>query len=128
MDFYTEDHEEVRRRKRLIKFIKVGVKLLIAGLLFICWKNILPAYSYYLQLASFAGGIWITYKELRENNFLTMIFSLAGTIYLNPLYPIYFNETMQSIMLLILSIGFFISSIVDIIKPEPDHESSKFGG
>jgi hypothetical protein len=73
-------------------------------------------------LVSFIACAWITYKELRANNFITMIFSLTATVLFNPLYPIYFNVQTQYIMYLILAIGFLASAIFDLLKPQPNHE------
>jgi hypothetical protein len=101
---------------------KAIIKILIAAMLFACWKGLLPDHFQQMQLACFVGFAWITYKELRGNNYLTMIFSLAGAILLNPLYPIGFNTSFQYGIYLTLAIGFVISPIVDLLKPPQNHE------
>lgn len=84
-------------------------------------------YSDIFLKVSFISCIWVTYQELRQNNFITMVFAGSCAVYLNPFYPIHLNETTQTIMYLIFSVGFFLSTIVDFFKGEPNHESSKFG-
>ena len=122
----TDTEDDIHQDKLYIKIIKVIVKLIIAFMLYACWSNHLPDYFNTMLLASFVGAAWVTYKELQANNFITMIFSLTGTIFLNPLYPLYFNAGMQYTVYLILVIGFSASAIFDLFKPRPNHEKTNF--
>jgi hypothetical protein len=121
----TEDHRE--QLSVSMKIVKIITKVIIAAMLYACWASLLTKYFNLFLLFSFAGFVWITYKELRLNNLITMIFSLMGTVLLNPLYPMYFNEGMQYAVYLILAIGLLGSAVFDLFKSSPDYENTKFG-
>jgi hypothetical protein len=106
---------------RVIKIIKIIVKAILAAMMYACWSGLLNEYFKIMILASFVGFLWVTYREFKEGNFITGVFTGAGMILLNPVYVIDLNIA-QYALYLALAIGCAISIIVDLLRRPPKEE------
>jgi hypothetical protein len=122
-----DSEDESPQSSRTMKIVRIIIKLIVAAMMYACWAGLLVKYFNLFLLSSFIGFMWTGYKELRANNFITMIFLLMGAILLNPLYPMYFNVAMQYTVYLILAILAFASAVFDVFKAPPNYEKTRFG-